>query len=151
MRDRRFVAEHRGGPLRREQRYQLMEWACRCSEHVLHLCGERTDARLHEALRVARAWMEGKASVGEARNASVNAIRMANEFTDATVIAVARAVGHTVATAHMADHSLGSAWYALKAIKSAGRSIDDERKWQDEQLPSEIRELVSTARGSRRI
>ncbi|MCX6255149.1 MAG: hypothetical protein NTV31_11820, partial [Bacteroidia bacterium] len=62
-----------------------------------------------------------------------------------TAIAVARSVGHAVATAHMADHSLGAALYALKAVKNAGKSIDAERKWQNEQLPSEIMELVLTA------
>jgi len=55
----------------------------------------------------------------------------------------------TVATAHMADHSLGAALYALKAVKSAGRSIDAERKWQNEQLPQEIMELVLTARSKK--
>ena len=54
---------------------------------------------------------------------------------------MARSVGHPVATAHMADHSLGTASYALKAVKNAGKSIDTERKWQDEQLPSEIKSL----------
>ena len=61
------------------------------------------------------------------------------------IIAVARSVGHAVATAHMADHSLGAALYALKAVKHAGKSVDAERKWQNEQLPSEIMELVLTA------
>jgi len=42
----------------------------------------------------------------------------------------------------MADHALGAALYALKAVKSAGKSIEAERKWQKEQLPSEIKELV---------
>jgi hypothetical protein len=51
----------------------------------------------------------------------------------------------------MADHSLGAAWYALKAVKNAGQSIIEERKWQDEQLPSEIKELVLTARKSKKI
>jgi len=46
----------------------------------------------------------------------------------------------------MADHSIGAALYALKAVKNAGKSIDAERKWQNEQLPSEIMELVLTAR-----
>jgi len=42
----------------------------------------------------------------------------------------------------MADHSLGAALYALKAVKNAGKSVDEERKWQNEQLPSEIMELA---------
>ncbi len=44
----------------------------------------------------------------------------------------------------MADHSLGAALYALKAVKIAGKSVDVERKWQTEQLPSEIKELILT-------
>lgn len=37
MRDRRFVAMHRGGPLKKEQHIQLMKRAIQCSEHVLDL------------------------------------------------------------------------------------------------------------------
>jgi hypothetical protein len=163
MRDKRFVAEHRGGPLKIEQHHQLMEWACVCAEHVLPLFGEKTDARLMNALQVSRKWKDGKASVGDARKASMGAIAVANElltsdaaaldkgFSKPVAIAVARAVGHAVATAHMADHSLGPAWYALKAVKGAGLSMDSERKWQDEQLPSEIEALVLTARAARKI
>jgi len=66
-------------------------------------------------------------------------------------IAVARSVGHTVATAHMADHSLGAAWYALKAVKNAGNSPDEEKKRQNQQLPSEIKDLVLTARESKKF
>lgn len=151
MRDKRFVAEHRGGPLKKEQHHQLMEWACDCAEHVLPLFGEKTDDRLVHALQVAKEWKQGKASVGDARKASLGAIAAANENTNPTAIAVARAVGHAVATAHMADHSLGPAWYALKAVKNAGTSIEAERKWQDEQLPAEIEVLVLTARKTRKI
>jgi hypothetical protein len=151
MRDKRFIAEHRGGPLKKEQHYQLIQWACDCSEHVLHLFGEKIDERLKNALNVAKEWKQGNASVGEARKASLGAIAVANESSNLTTIAVARSVGHAIATAHMADHSLGSTWYALKAVKNAGKSIDTERKWQDEQLPSEIKELVLTARKSRKI
>ena len=64
---------------------------------------------------------------------------------------MARAVGHAVATAHMADHSLGAVWYALKAVKYAGKSIDMERKWQDEQLPLEIEVLVLSARSNKKF
>jgi hypothetical protein len=146
MRDKRFVAEHRGGPLRKEQHHQLMQWACNCAEHVLPLFGEKIDERLINALNAAKAWKQGNVSVGDARKASVGAHTVARESSSTMTIAVARSVGHAVATAHMADHSLGAAWYALKAVKSAGKSIDAERQWQDEQLPLEIKELVLTAR-----
>jgi hypothetical protein len=151
MRDKRFVAEHRGGPLKKEQHYQLMKWACGCAEHVLPLFGEETDERLTNALNVAKAWTQGRASVGSARKASVGAHVVARESSNPTAIAVARSIGHAVATAHMADHSLGPAWYALKAVKAAGGSADAERKWQDGRLPPEIKELVISARKSRRI
>jgi hypothetical protein len=151
MRDKQFVAERRGGSLSIEQHCQLILWACDCSKHVLRLFGKRIDKRLTNALNVAKAWKQGKASVGDARKASLGAIAVANEISDKTAIAVARAVGHAVATAHMADHCLASAWYALKAVGSAGGSIDEERRWQNEQLTSEVLDLVLTARKSRNI
>ena len=151
MRDKRFVAEHRGGPLKKEQHYQLIKWACNCAEHVLHLFGENIDERLKNALHVAKEWKQGNASVGNARKAAVDAHVVAREASNPTAIAVARSIGQAVATAHMADHSLGAAWYALKAVKNAGKSIDAERKWQDEKLPSEIKDIVLTARKSRNI
>jgi hypothetical protein len=61
-------------------------------------------------------------------------------------IAVARAVGHTVAIAHMANHALGTAYYALKAIKATGKSTETELLWQDKHLPSEIAEPLISAR-----
>lgn len=146
MRDKRFVAVHRGGPLKKEQHRQLIRWACDCAENVLPLFGNEIDDRLLNALLVAKKWENGEASVGEARNASLDAIAVANEVTNPTSVLVARSVGHAVATAHMADHSLGAALYALKAVKETGKSIEAERKWQNEQLPSEIKELVLTSR-----
>ena len=128
-----------------------MKWACGCAEHVLPLLGEDIDERLTNALRVAKAWTHGNASVGDARKASAAAHAAARESSNPVYIAVARAVGHAIATAHMADHSLGSAWYALKAVKSAGKSVEAERIWQDERLPPEIRELVLSARKIRKI
>jgi len=151
MRDKRFVAEHRGGPLKKEQHHQLIELACIYVEHVLPLFGDTLDVRLINALNVARAWKHGEATVGDARKASLDAIAVARKLSNSTAIAVARAVGHAVATAHMADHSLVAAWYALKAVRSAGKSISEERKWQDEQLPTEIKDLFLSARNDRNI
>lgn len=146
MRDRRFVARHRGGSLTKEQHHLLMRWACDCAEHVLHLFGEEVDERLKEALRLARQWEHGETSVGDARRASLDAIAVAKRSSALTSVSVARSVGHAVATAHMADHSMAAALYALKAIKAEGKSVDEERKWQDEQLPEKIRGLVLSAR-----
>jgi hypothetical protein len=151
MRDRRFVAEHRGGPLKKEQHYQLITWACACAEHVLHLFGEIPDERLKNTLLIAQEWARGNASTGDAMKASVAAHAEARESSDPASRAIARSVGQAVATAHMADHSLGAAWYALKAVKNAGKSPGAERTWQDEQLPPEIKDLILSARKSRKI
>jgi hypothetical protein len=145
MRDRIFIAEHRGGLLKKEQHIQLIKWACKCSEHVLNLFGETLDERLNKALLIAEEWANGNASVGDAMKASVGAHAVARKSANPTSIAVARSVGQAVATAHMADHSLLAALYALKALKNADISIDTERKWQNEQLPSEIKDIVMTA------
>jgi hypothetical protein len=122
-----------------------MKWAIQCAEHVLALIGEKVDLRLESALKVARAWEQGDASVGDARNAAVAAHAVARESSNPATVAVARAVGHAVATAHMADHSLGPALYALKAVKAAGGSVEAEREWQTAHLPPDVRALVLSA------
>jgi hypothetical protein len=145
MRDQRFVAVHRGGTLSLEHHRQLMRWSRVCAAHVLPLLEEPVDQRLLYALEVAEAWEHGKAATAEAMKASLGAHAAAREHTHPVSIAVARAVGQAVATAHMADHSLGGALYALKAIKHAGQSIAEEKTWQQQQLqalPPEMIDLV---------
>jgi uncharacterized protein GlcG (DUF336 family) len=78
--------------------------------------------------------------------ASRNAHAAARELSNPVSIAVARSIGQAAATAHMADHSLGAATYALRAVKIAGGSAAEERDWQNEQLPEELRELVMETR-----
>ena len=151
MRDKRFVAVHRGGLLSKEHHRLLVNWAHICATHVLSHFGQSIDERLNSALKSAKAWEQGEISVGEARNASLEAIAVANESSNPVSIAVARSVGHAVATAHMADHSLRAADYALKAINISGQSVDAERKWQDQQLPADIKDLVLSARSRQRL
>jgi hypothetical protein len=145
MRDRRFIAEHRGGLLTKDNHHQLIRWARECSEHVLSLIDENIDKRLIQALHIAKEWENDNIPTGDAMKASLNAHVVAREYSNPISIAVARSIGHAVATAHMADHSPGAALYALKAIKLAGKSIDKEKEWQNlllKQLPSEIGDLV---------
>ena len=151
MRDKRFIAEHRGGPLNKEQHIQLIKWACDCAEHVLPLIGESLDVRLKNALLIVREWVNGDVTTGDAIKASLRAHTVARESANPILKAIARSVGQAVATAHMADHSLGAATYALKAMKNAGKSIEAERKWQNEQLPVEIMELVLNTRSKKEI
>ncbi len=145
MRDSQFVAVHRGGKLTKENHKKLIGWARECSEHVLSLFGEQMDERLIEALFVAREWENGNVATSVAMKASLSAHAAARESSSPTSKAVSRSVGQAVATAHMADHSMGAALYALKAVKLAGKPIDRERDWQETQLkklPPEIVELV---------
>ena len=151
MRDKRFVAVHRGGPLTKDHHHQLIRWARQCSEHVLLLLDQNIDKRLIYALSVAKDWEKEKVTVGEARKASLGAIAVANESSNPIITVVARSIGHAVATAHMADHSIGAAEYALKAVKISGKSIEEERKWQDEILTSDISELILTARQKKKL
>ena len=151
MRDQRFVAAHRGGPLSQGHHRLLMTWAHSCAEHVLPLLGENVDERLRAALETAQAWQRGEVAVGAAQKASVAAHAVARELENPAAVMVARSIGQAVATAHFADHSLGAAEYALKAVKAAGGSVEQERIWQDEQLPTEIAELVQSARAAIRI
>ena len=151
MRDKRFIAEHRGGPLTKEQHRQLMLWACKCVENILPLLTKPIDERLANAIKIAYDWTKDIASVGDARNASFDAIAVANELTDPIKIAFARSVGHAVATAHMADHSLRAAEYALKAVKFANKSSENERKWQNKNLSPDLVDLVLSAREEQKI
>jgi hypothetical protein len=147
MRDKRFVAVHRGGLLTKENHQRLIRWARECSEHVLPLIDENIDLRLVHALTVAKEWENGNVPVGDAMKASLAVHAVARESSNPISKAVARSIGQAVATAHMADHSLGAALYALKAVKLAGKPINEEREWQIkqlQQLPSELVELVLT-------
>jgi len=149
MRDKRFIAEHRGGSLKKEQHKQLIIWACQCVENVLPLLEKTIDQRLTKAIETAYQWTKGNASVKDARNASYETIVMANELTDPKEIAIVRAVGHAVAAAHMSDHSIRAADYALKAVKLAGISIDNERELQNKLLSPDIIDLVLSTRNEK--
>lgn len=56
----------------------------------------------------------------------------------------AYAAGQAACVGHGAEHDLGAAAYALKAVHRAGGddALRVERDWQREQLPAEVRELV---------
>lgn len=148
MRDKRFVAEHRGGPLSREHHRMLILWSVKCVGHILPLAGE-SGKQIGDILAIGTDWEKGNATVGDARKAAVRAIALANASTNPVTNAILRASGHAVATAHMADHSPGGAMYALKAVKLAGKSVEEERKWQNEILPAEIKDLVLSARNEK--
>lgn len=144
MRDRRFVAMHRGGPLDRESHALLARWATDCAEAVLHyFASESRDDRPRHALEVARAWAAGTVKTGVAMKAAVAAHAAARSVEGRAAIAAARAAGHAVATAHAADHSMGGLLYALKAIEASGGDWGTEMERQLTKLPGRLREMVA--------
>jgi hypothetical protein len=104
-----------------------------------------TDDRPRRAIEIARAWAAGRVTVGDSQKAAVAAHAAAREATDQSAVAAARAAGHAVATAHMADHSLGGALYSRKAVAASGGQVEAERTWQIEHIPEHLRALVISA------
>ena len=153
------MAVRRGGPLDLARHRLLTSWAADCAEHVLPLFAGKypDDERPRLAIETARAWARGEVTVGEARAAAVAAQAAARSAAEGAPREAARAAGHAVAAAHMADHSLGAAWYAIRAVGRAPEApdpqlaADRERQWQREHLPRKIRELVVSAQEQRSI
>jgi hypothetical protein len=140
-----FILEHRGGPLSKENHRQLSKWARRCVLHVLaKLDREDIDKRLKEALHTAEQWEKSLIPTGDAMKASLKAHSVARESRDPVMKMIARSVGQAVATAHMADHSLGAAYYALKAVKVSNKNIEKEKEWQNKILPQELKTIVQS-------
>ena len=146
MRDKRFVAVHRGGQLDLARHRLLAEWAASCAQHVLsHFTSGGKDDRPLRAIEPARAWASGEVPVGAAQKAAVASHAAARAAPNPAACAAARAAGHAVATAHMAEHSLGAALYALRALTAAGIAAKPERAWQIKKLPRDVKDLVVSA------
>ena len=145
MRDPRFVAQHRGGNLDPADHRRLAQWAAACAERVLPLFESASplDERPRLAVDSARAWGRGELEFVPVRNAALGAHAAARAAPTEAAVAVARAAGHAAATAHMADHSLGGAGYAIRALRAAtagdaGAAVLAELEWQEAQLPESL-------------
>jgi hypothetical protein len=148
-RDRRFVTIGRGGTLTDSDHRHLALWAAACAGHVLHLFEsvQPSDPRPREAIEQTRVWARGEISMSTARAAGGHAMAAARELSGAARHA-AYAAGQAAVVAHVAAHELGAAAYAIKAVRVAGSVREGESagrrecRWQREQLPDVIRELV---------
>jgi len=147
-RDPRLITVRRGGTLTDEDHRLLARWAATCAEHVLHLfeAVRPDDDRPRQAIEAIRAWARGELSMMAARAAGGHAMGAARPLTGAARFA-AYAAGQAACVAHVAEHDLGAAAYAIKAAQAAapGREEDARRAecaWQRQQLPPAIRELV---------
>ncbi|MEU5826161.1 putative immunity protein [Micromonospora tulbaghiae] len=149
IRDPRFTTIRRGGTLTDEHHHLLALWAATCAEHVLGLfeAVRPDDPRPREAIEHARAWVRGEVRMMQARAAGGHAMGAARDLRGAARSA-AYAAGQAAVVAHVAAHELGAAAYAIKAVRAAapaglGEAAGrDECRWQRDQLPAEIRDLV---------
>src|SRR4051794_32497478 len=149
VRDPRFITLRRGGTLTDPDHHLLALWAASCAEHVVHLFEsvQPEDARPREAIEHARAWVRGEVTMMQARAAGGHAMGAARNMRGAARHA-AFAAGRAGVVAHVAAHELGAAAYAIKAARAAAPPAESvaagrrECRWQREQLPAAIRELV---------
>jgi hypothetical protein len=148
-RDPRFTTIRRGGSLTDSDHQLLALWAATCAEHVLHLfeSAQPSDLRPRQAIAQARAWVRGEITMSQSRAAGGHAMAAARELSGAARHA-AFAAGQAAAVAHVAAHELGAAAYAIRAARAAAPEGGGENagrlecRWQRDQLPDAIRELV---------
>lgn len=149
VRDPRFVTIRRGGTLTDSEHRLLALWAASCAEHVLDLfeSARPGDPRPRQAIDQTRAWVRGEVTTTQARAAGGHAMGAARDLRGAARHA-AYAAGQAGAVAHVAAHELGAAAYAIKAARAAAAEGEGkvaarlECRWQRDQLPEAIRELV---------
>ncbi|GAA0037147.1 putative immunity protein [Brevibacterium metallidurans] len=146
-RDPRLITVRRGGTLTDDHHQLLALWAADCAEHVLPFFAAVApdDPRPSEAIAAARSWAAGQMPMMTARAAGGHAMGAARPLTGAARFA-AYAAGQAACVGHVAEHDLGAAAYAIKAVAAAHPNDPDaaaaERDRQRERLPKAVRELV---------
>ena len=149
IRDPRLVTVRRGGTLTDDDHRLLALWAATCAEHVLDLfeSAQPDDPRPRDAIDYTRAWVRGEVAMMQARAAGGHAMGAARDLRGAARHA-AYAAGQAACVAHVAEHDLGAAAYAIKAVRAAAPAGEDlvagrlECQWQRDQLPDAVLELV---------
>ena len=149
VRDPRLVTIRRGGSLTDEDHHRLALWAAECAEHVLPLfeAVRPDDQRPREAIEAARSWVRGVLPMMQTRAFGGHAMGAARDLTGAPRFA-AYAAGQAGVVAHVAEHDLGAAAYAIKAAVAAASAGQEEAtraaecRWQRDRLPDEVRDLV---------
>ena len=149
VRDPRFITERRGGSLTDPDHRLLALWAATCAEHVLPLfeAVRPSDPRPRDAIEAIRSWVRGELGMMQSRAAGGHAMGAARDLRGAARNA-AYAAGQAAAVAHVAEHELGAAAYAIRAVRAAApvgeskAAARAECRWQRDQLPAGIRDLV---------
>src|SRR6478609_8401231 len=149
VRDPRLVTVRRGGTLTDEDHHRLALWAAECADHVLPVfeAARPDDRRPREAIVAARAWTRGELPMMRTCALGGHAMGAARDLRGAPRFA-AYAAGQAAVVAHVAEHDLGAAAYAIKAVVAAARGGNEEQarrdecRWQRDRLPDEVRDLV---------
>jgi len=149
VRDPRLITIRRGGTLIDADHHLLALWAATCAEHVLDLfeSDQPGDDRPRQAVEHARAWVRGEVPMMVSRAAGGHAMGAARPLGGAARFA-AYAAGQAACVAHVPEHDLGAAAYAIKAVGEAAPAAEMEQAmrreclWQRNQLPDRVRDLV---------
>jgi len=149
VRDPRLVSVQRGGTLSEPDHRLLAVWAADCAEHVLQFfeAEHGEDVRPREAIEAARAWSRGQAAMMATRAMGGHAMGAARPLRGAARFA-AYAAGQAACVAHVPEHDLGAAAYAIKAVQAAAPAGQEkvrglaERDWQRRQIPEGLYGLV---------
>lgn len=149
VRDPRLVTIRRGGTLTDADHQALALWAATCAERVLPLfeAEQPGDDRPRSAIAHVRGWVRGEVPMMVSRAAGGHAMGAARPLRGPARFA-AYAAGQAACVAHVAEHDLGAAAYAIKAAAAAvpagerAATMSSECQWQREQLPAELRDLV---------
>ena len=149
VRDPRMITIRRGGTLTDAHHHLLALWAADCAAHVLHHfeAEQPDDLRPRQAIEAARSWVRGGKPMMQTRAAGGEAMGAARELRGAARFS-AYAAGQAAVVAHVAEHDLGAAAYAIKAAMAAAPDGDvegarrAEAEWQRQRIPDAVRDLV---------
>lgn len=126
----------------------MVIWGIHVAEHVLPLFEKNhpKDKRPRTALQVAKLWIKyssEKIKLNEIRASSLASHASARNSNIPEARCSARSAGQAVAACHATLHSIGAAYYALKAVKYSSKDnkkeIEKERTWQLTKLPKQFR------------
>jgi hypothetical protein len=141
----------------------LAIWAADCAEHVLPYFEKSypKDCRPRRAIEACRTWVcTGVFRMSEIREVSLSAHAAARETKENSAACfAARSAGQAVAAAHVPQHALGAAYYALKTVAAADRAsaetkTAEELGWISQHIPEKLRQewinrIIVRNRGNR--